>query len=46
MGTREIQITRQIIELRIDMNAVPERTGSEGRARTDLKIAGKKGNNL
>lgn len=41
--TREIQIRRQIIELRINMNAVPDRNGSEGRARNDLKIAGKKG---
>ena len=44
--TREIQIRRQIIELRINMNAVPDRTGSEERARTGPKLAGKKGNNL
>ena len=40
---RELQIRRQIIELRINMSAVPDRTGSERRARTDTHIARKRG---
>jgi hypothetical protein len=33
----------QNTERKINMNAVPDRTDSDRRARTDLKIAGKKG---
>jgi len=40
---REIQIRRRIVELRINMSAVPDRTCSGRRARADIKIAGKKG---
>jgi len=38
---REIQIRRQTTELKINRSAVTDRTGSERRARTDIKIAGK-----